>query len=89
MMRWLILNNYPSDPTENCHLNVKKKSQKLDIFSKNSNGNYLERNDNFCLIFEKMSSFCLFLTGKWQFSGGSVIHIAKYSIEIILKCNVI
>ena len=53
---------FRSDPPENCHLNVKK-LPKLDI------GNFVEKNDNFCLNFlKKMSSF-------WQFFD---IQIANF-----------
>ena len=62
---------------------MSKNCQKLDIFSKKltkiviffnkiANGNFVEKNDNFCQIKKKV--FVNFLTFKCQFSGGSAIN---------------
>ena len=61
---------------------MSKNCQKLDFFfliDKNchffnqiANGNFVEKNDNFCQFsWKKCQVFVYFLTVKWQFSGGS------------------
>ena len=42
------------------------------FFNKIANGNFVEKNDNFCqFFFKKCQVSGNFLTVKWQFSGGS------------------
>ena len=63
-----------ADPPENCHLNVKK----------------LPKNDNFCQFFWKNVKFlAIFLTFKWQISGGSGANVAQLGPLLLhLRSNV-
>ena len=81
--RWTAAHMCGADPPENCQLNVKIIDKNLTFFSKKltkififfnkiANGNFVEKNENFCQFFwKKCLVFGNFLTVKWQFSGGS------------------
>ena len=47
----------------------------VNFFNKIANGNFVEKNDNFCQFLKKKCQvFVNFLTVKWQFSGGSATY---------------